>query len=78
MLVLIIWFKLFVGKNPPAETKVIERFKPLNNLTFEIVKKIKIKMVIKKYIKKILREIFLILISGFKLLSALKTNLFNL
>jgi hypothetical protein len=69
---------LFVDKNPPAETTVIERLSPLNNLTPEKVKRMKIIIVINAYKKKIFNESFLMFISGFKLLSEPKTNLFSL
>ena len=37
-------FKELVGRNPPVEIKVIEKFKPLKSLTPEIEKRIKIKI----------------------------------
>lgn len=42
--VLIISFKELVGRNPPVEIKVIEKFKPLKSLTPDIEKRIKIKI----------------------------------
>ena len=43
--VLIIWFKEFVGKKPPADITVIDRFNPLNKRTSDIEKNRNIKKV---------------------------------
>ena len=74
----IIKFKELVGKNPPEEIKVIDKFNPLNSLISlnDSIKKI-IKVNI-EYKKNIFKDIFFILPSGFKLLSVVKTRLFNL
>ena len=69
--VLIIEFREFVGRNPPADTRVIVKFKALKSLTSEKTKNEKTNSVIKKYKKNILIETFLMLVSGFKLLSPL-------
>ena len=73
-----IWFKELVGKKPPDEITVIVRLSPLKSLIPEIENNTKTKKVNNEYKKNILREIFLIFASGFKLFSSLKTNLVNL
>ena len=75
---IIICFKELVGKNPPDEITVIERLSPLKSLIPEIENSIKIKKVNEEYKKNILKEIFLIFASGFKLFSSLKTSFVNL
>ena len=66
------------GKKPPVEINDIDKFKLLNSLIFEVASNTNIKSVSKVYKKNILIDIFLILFSGFKLLSLEKTKLFNL
>ena len=73
-----IWFKELLVKKPPDEITVIERFNPLKSLTPETENKTKIVKVKKIYKKNILKEIFLMFVSGFKLCSSLKTSFVNL
>ena len=55
-----IWLRLFVGRNPPFEITVIERFNELNNLTSPKFNITKIYMVNNEKIKKICSKIFLV------------------
>ena len=50
--------RLFVGKNPPDETRVIAKFKELNILISNIFKIMKIPSVINEYKKKIFNDCF--------------------
>jgi len=50
--------KLFVGKKPPEEIKVIAKFKELNNLILKKLRMMKIPRVINEYNKKIFRDCF--------------------
>ena len=73
-----IWFNEFVGKKPPEEITVKARFKLFRSLISENENRMNINAVKKEYKKKICKDIFLILISGFKLLSLLYTSLLSL
>jgi len=53
-----IFDKLFDGRKPPDEIKVIAKFNELNILTSNILRIIKIPKVIKEYKKKILNDCF--------------------
>ena len=53
-----IFERLFVGRNPPEEIMLIAKFKELNDLIFNIFKIIKMDNVISEYNKKILNDCF--------------------
>ena len=63
----IILFKESLGINPPVETKVIVRFKELNNLTSERFNITKITKLVNEYAIKIFKTRFFILFEEFKL-----------
>tara|TARA_B110000196_G_C20931781_1_gene560283 strand:- start:434 stop:649 length:216 start_codon:yes stop_codon:yes gene_type:complete len=50
--------KMFVGKKPPDEIKVIAKFKELNSLMLKKLRIIKIPSVVIEYSKKIFKDCF--------------------